>query len=132
MRESPRSIQLYLVLGGIVGVLASGGLMLREKGWLGPLLAGAGLAVAASCLWLGVRFPAALREAPATADRVLSAAVIFLSAVALFRLMALGPVAAAIPVLGALLMVHLQTNARRLSAESRAERLVADPAAGDV
>jgi hypothetical protein len=118
VRETIRSLRIYLVFSGVVGTIANlNGLVPGASSWVGVLFAIAGATASAGLLYTGLRLPHLLRHQPAQALAI----VYFnmgVASVALLAVLAFGGTGVGIAQLafGLLVLWYIHINMKRLAA----------------
>jgi hypothetical protein len=126
MRETVRSLRIYLSLSGVLGTFAYGSTIATgEVEGVGFALVLVGVALALSYIYLAVQLPVLLRTAPSRIATILKIGLGYL--LFLIVLAAIGGAVANMGsgILGILITWYLLVNVRRLAREAREEAVVA-------
>jgi len=129
MRETPRSLSIYFVIIGLLGLISNLGGMFQFKGDLVlVLLVLPGIGFSVAFLYFGFRLRSLLPASTQWVIRVLVASAIYW--IILFLLTPFAGIAEAVQlVIGLLIIFYLIRNIRRLSTEMAVQTRAAEPGA---
>lgn len=119
MRETVRSLRIYLVLAGVVSSLRNAGGLLKSESALETAISLVGVVISIAFVYVGFRLAWLLPMAPQQVLTVLLASAAYLVGLGVLAVMT-GTVSAILPTvaIGLLITWYLYVNAKRLAAES--------------